>query len=120
MAQGGNGETFSTSPVNVLRCFMTKLTSIISMNPVAIAVELCEEGVISFEILDRVQTTSAPSKEHATTIMTAVYKKVEAVGDEALGTFLEVLKKRPECVGITISIERQRHRRGPCKWFLVL
>ena len=87
------------------------------MSPVTIAMELYAEKVISFEVLDRVQSTSASSKEHATAIMTAVYKKVEAVGDEAFGTFLEVLKQRPECVGITISIERERHWRGPCKWF---
>ena len=106
----------TASAADILGRYLTKLTSMISSSPVPIAMELHTQGVIPFEVFDRVQSTSAPSLDHATVIMTAVYKKVQAEGDEALGTFLEVLKWRPECSILAISIERQRQSRGSCRW----
>ena len=109
-----SSETVSAG--DILRHYISPLTNMISSNPVTIAMELCAQGVIAFDVFDQVQSTSAPSLVHATTIMTAVYKKVQAEGNEALGMFLEVLKRRPECSGLAISIEQQRQTRGSCRW----
>ena len=114
MAQAGSGETANAA--DVLRRFISKLTSMISTSPVTIAMELCTQGVIAFEVFDRVQSTSAASLDHASAIMAAVYKKVQTDGDEALGMFLKVLKGRPECARLVTTIERQRRSRGSCRW----
>ena len=106
----------TASADDILRKYILQLTSIISSNPVTIAMELCAQGVIAFDMFDQVQSTSSSPHGHATAIMTAVYRKVQAEGNEALDMFLEVLKQRPECSGLVISIERQRQSRGSCRW----
>ena len=110
------GSSETATAADILRHYIPKLTRMISSSPVTIAMELCAKGGIAFEVYDRVQSTPAPSLDHASAIMTAVYKKVEAGGDEALGMFLEVLKARPECATLAISIQRQQQSRGSCKW----
>ena len=111
------GSSETATAADILRNYIPKLTSMISSSPATIAMELCTPGVIAFEVLNRVQSAPASSLNHATDIMMAVYNKVQAEGDEALGMFLEVLKARPECARLAISIERQQQSRGSCKWF---
>lgn len=114
MAQrGSNGTARSTA---ILRGYLARLTSIISTSPVVIAMELTVRGVIGFEVFDQVQSVPAPSFDRSTTIVTAVYRKVQAEGDEALRMFLEVLKKRQECAGLALSIEREWRSHSSCRW----
>ena len=114
MAQAKSGETANAA--DVLRGFFSKLTSMISTSPITIAKELFTQRVIALEVLGRVQSTSISPLDHATTIMMAVYNKVQAEGDEALGMFLKVLKGIRECARLATAIEQQRQSRGLCRW----